>query len=358
MQARFLRSAIRCETITHPASGDPEGAITPSQSTAAGFYYKWPLIETSSPSTRVFWIWRIPPPRRTSLLRLRSGWWWNAFCAANRVRTPLRFPQTVGSIDGRHGQLSTLLTRRCGAVWVEAHADPRCCVTIARTDSKGTRQSDNDARQFGITSSMFAFPPRLPAGAEQPGGLSRMRRASPSRGCDISAQGKRAAGKSGYEPNANPPGAGRGSDSNGGADSRRGRRPSATGSSPTPYVRDPPSSAFNRSFRLTKRGLRQSDTLLVISPTPSDFLSRFFSRSERQSQLRPPATATKVPSAAARPVADNVGSFAVALGPRSVLRASFLRVSGKTRSPVSAVVTPDQAWRLIRVVEAPFSGSR
>ena len=110
--------------------------------------------------------------------------------ARYRINEPLRFYQTVGSIEGANSQLSTLLNSALRRVLGEATLHPGGARRARALMARVREQLDREAQAFGIDSRRRAHPPRRPAGAEQPGGLPAHADRAPARGRRVPRPGQ------------------------------------------------------------------------------------------------------------------------------------------------------------------------
>jgi membrane protease subunit HflC len=269
MQALVLQLGKPVQSITQPCPGDPEGA-SPAQSHCAGLYYKWPLIENVVYiNARIL---DLENPAQEIIASDQKRLVVDAF-ARYRIRNPLRFYQTVGSIEVANGQLSTLLNSALRRVLGEATLTHVVRDERPQLMAKVREQLDNEAQQFGINVidvriRRADLPEQNSQAVYQRMQTERQREAAEfraqgkQRGQEIRSRAEREATVLVAEATS------KGEQMRGEGDAERNRIFADA------YGRDPNFFGFYRSMQAYEAGLRQNDTRLVIKPD-SDFFRYF-----------------------------------------------------------------------------------
>lgn len=269
MQALVLQLGKPVQSITQPCEGDPPGA-SPAQSHCAGLYRKWPLIENVVYiNARIL---DLENPSQEIIASDQKRLVVDAF-ARYRIRDPLRFYQTVGSIDVANGQLSTLLNSALRRVLGEATLTHVVRDERPQLMSKVREQLDTEAKQFGI--SVIDVRIRRADLPEQNSQAvyQRMQTERQREAAEFRAQGKQRAQeiRSRAEREATvlvAEATSKGEQLRGEGDAERNRIFADA------YGQDPKFFGFYRSMQAYETGLRQNDTRLVIKPD-SDFFRYF-----------------------------------------------------------------------------------
>ena len=215
------------------------------------------------------------------------------------IQDPLRFYQTVGSVERANSQLSILLNSALRRVLGEA-----TLTHVVRDDRSAlmTRvrdQLDNEAQALGISivdvrirradlpeQNSQAVYQRMQTERQQE--ASQIPRARQSARAGNPRQGRprrdRAACRCTIEGRAGP---------------RRGRRRTQPDLSPTRSARDPEFFSFYRSMQAYEAGLRSSDTRMVLKPD-SEFFRFFVDPSGKPRTAAPAVTRRPLPSLSLR----------------------------------------------------------
>jgi membrane protease subunit HflC len=270
MQALVIRFGQPVKIITQPCTGDPPDA-SPAQSHCAGLYAKWPLwIENVVYiSARIL---DLENPAQEVIASDQKRLVVDAF-ARYRIREPLKFYQTVGSISVANGQLSTLLNSSLRRVLGEATLTHVVRDERPQLMAKVREQLDNEAKQFGINViDVRIRRADLPEQNSQAVYL-RMQTERQREATEIRAQGNQRAQeiKASADRDVTVVTAKANSKSEqvrGQGDAERNRIFAEA------YGKDPGFFSFYRSMQAYEAGLRPNDTRLVIKPDSEFF--RYF----------------------------------------------------------------------------------
>jgi modulator of FtsH protease HflC len=270
MQALKIRFGQPVKIITQPCEGDPAGA-SPAQSHCAGLYVKWPLwIENVVYiSARIL---DLENPAQEVIASDQKRLVVDAF-ARYRIREPLKFYQTVGSISVANGQLSTLLNSALRRVLGEATLTHVVRDERPQLMAKVREQLDNEAKQFGINVidvriRRADLPEQNSQAVYQRMQTERQREATEiraqgnQRAQEIKARADRDVTVLTAEANSNS------EKVRGAGDAERNRIFADA------YGKDPGFFSFYRSMQAYEVGLRPNDTRLVIKPDSEFF--RYF----------------------------------------------------------------------------------
>jgi modulator of FtsH protease HflC len=269
MQAIVLQLGKPVQVITQPCPGDPAGA-SPAQSHCAGLNYKWPLIENVVYiNARIL---DLENPAQEIIASDQKRLVVDAF-ARYRIKTPLRFYQTVGTIEVANGQLSTLLNSALRRVLGEATLTHVVRDERPQLMSKVREQLDNEAQQFGINVIDVRIRRADLPDQNSQAVYQRMQTERQREAAEFRAQGKQRAQeiRARAEREATvlvAEATSKGEQTRGEGDAERNRIFADA------YGRDPNFFGFYRSMQAYETGLRQNDTRLVIKPD-SDFFRYF-----------------------------------------------------------------------------------
>jgi modulator of FtsH protease HflC len=270
MQALKIRFGQPVKVITQPCPGDPPDA-SPAQSHCAGLYAKWPLwIENVVYiSARIL---DLENPAQEVIASDQKRLVVDAF-ARYRIREPLKFYQTVGSIAVANSQLSTLLNSSLRRVLGEATLTHVVRDERPQLMAKVREQLDNEAKQFGINVidvriRRADLPEQNSQAVYQRMQTERQREATEiraqgnQRAQEIKARADRDVTVLTAEANS------KSEQIRGAGDAERNRIFADA------YGKDPGFFSFYRSMQAYEAGLRPNDTRLVIKPDSEFF--RFF----------------------------------------------------------------------------------
>ena len=199
--------------------------------------------------------------------------------ARYKITDPLKFYQTVGSVEGANSRLSTLLNSALRRVLGEATLTHVVRDERAAADGAGARAARHRGAGLRHRHRRRAHSPRRPAGAEQPGGLSAHADRAPARSAGIPRPGQPARAGDPRQGRSRRHRAARrrtvdGEQIRGEGDAERNRIFAEA------FGRDPEFFAFYRSMQAYEAGLRSSDTRMLLKPDSEFF--RYLRRSVGQ----------------------------------------------------------------------------
>jgi membrane protease subunit HflC len=269
MQALVLQFGKPVQVITEPCEGDAKGA-SPAQSHCAGLYSKWPLIENVVYiNARIL---DLENPAQEIIASDQKRLVVDAF-ARYRIQSPLRFYQTVGSVDVANAQLSTLLNSALRRVLGEATLTHVVRDERPQLMSKVREQLDAEAKQFGISVIDVRIRRADLPDQNSQAVYQRMQTERQREAAEFRAQGRQRAqeikAKADREATVLVAKAtSEGEQLRGEGDAERNRIFANA------YGQDPGFFSFYRSMQAYEAGLRQNDTRFVLKPD-SDFFRYF-----------------------------------------------------------------------------------
>ena len=208
--------------------------------------------------------------------------------ARYRIKNPLRFYQSIGSIQAANIQLTTLLNAALRRVLGEVTFITRGARRTREPDGADPRPARQGGRSVRHPGGRRAYPPRRSAGAEQPGGLQAHADRTEREAQEFRAQGGQKAqeirSKADREATVIIAEANSTAEQTRGVGDAERNRLFAEA-----YGRDPEFFAFYRSMSAYETGLRSNDTRFLLRPDSEFF--RFFANPSGH----PPAAAAPKP---------------------------------------------------------------
>ena len=274
--------------------------------------------------------------------------------ARYRIKDPLRFYQTLGSIQGANSQLAILLNSALRRVLGEATFTHVVRDQRAELMARIRELVDHEADGLRHRGGRRAHPARRSAGAEQPGGLSAHADRAPARGGGI-PRARRPA-RAGNPLARRPRGdrAGRRSDLASPSRSAARATPNATRSSPTPSTRIRISSPSTARCRPTRPACKPTTRGCCSSRTPTS--SAIFndpSGKPRATRRRRPARAGRrrgKSTASAAGMTDFLAALGLVFVIEGLVFAAF--PAQAKRAMASVLETPEASLRVIGIGSA------